>query len=230
MLATTLAVAADAIDRPAIKVGDSWTYRVTDEIGKGWNQTHDEITVSHVTPSTVYFSLKRSGSTQPPQESFSGSDWSRIRDVNGKETVVNRPLDFPLSQGKTWEVSYQEKNPNPVHSVERFDDKFTVVGYEDVEVPMGKFHALKVEAEGTWHATIAPMQTVRQGAQINSQTTTMLTQVQKGASGEVSGKTYKAIWYVPEMERWVKSVEEYYSAAGVRTGSYTQELESFKHG
>lgn len=44
----------------------------------------------------------------------------------------------------------------------------------------------------------------------------------------VSGRTYKAFWYVPEVKRCVKSVEEYYAHGGVRSESYTSELESFK--
>jgi hypothetical protein len=42
-----------------------------------------------------------------------------------------------------------------------------------------------------------------------------------------SGRTYKAFWYVPEVRRWVKSVEEYYASSGVRNEKYTGELESF---
>jgi hypothetical protein len=35
---------------------------------------------------------------------------------------------------------------------------------------------------------------------------------------------------VPEVKRWVKSVEEYYSSGGVRNERYAQELQSFKAG
>ena len=42
-----------------------------------------------------------------------------------------------------------------------------------------------------------------------------------------SGRLYKAFWYVPAVKRWVKSVEEYYSANGQRTSSYRDELVSF---
>jgi hypothetical protein len=44
----------------------------------------------------------------------------------------------------------------------------------------------------------------------------------------VSGRTYKAFWYVPEVRRWVKSVEQYYGSGGVRNERYTGELESVK--
>jgi hypothetical protein len=33
---------------------------------------------------------------------------------------------------------------------------------------------------------------------------------------------------VPKVKRWVKSVEEYYGANGVRNERYTSELETYK--
>jgi hypothetical protein len=103
-----------------------------------------------------------------------------------------------------------------------------VVGYESVEVPAGKFNALKIEAEGRWTAELEPTQTVVQGAESNSAGTSITSQTQKTADKTVSGRTYKAFWYVPEVRRWVKSVEEYYGSGGVRNERYTGELESFK--
>ena len=35
----------------------------------------------------------------------------------------------------------------------------------------------------------------------------MMTQVQNTTPKETSGRTYKAFWYVPEVKRWVKSVQ-----------------------
>jgi hypothetical protein len=58
--------------------------------------------------------------------------------------------------------------------------------------------------------------------------TTMVTHAQKTTTTQVTGRLYKAFWYVPEIGRWVKSVEEYYGSNGVRNERYTSELESFK--
>ena len=121
-----------------------------------------ELRVIRVTPSAIFITTKTVGSSQPPKDMFVGLDWSRVRDVNGKETVVNRPLAFPLSDKKTWEVTYTEENPNKKHKSEKLDNRFTVVGYEAVEVPAGKYKALlKIEAEGRWEAGVA------QGAETN---------------------------------------------------------------
>jgi hypothetical protein len=217
------------VNAPAVKAGDVWTYRSTTEKGPaGWNQTRDDTTVTRVTASSIYFTVKPSGSTQAPKELFSGIDWSRSRDVNGKDTIVNRPLSFPLTAGKSWEIHYSELHPNKAHRSEEITNKYTVVGFESVEVPAGKFNAIKIEAEGQWTAQLEPTQTVVQGMQSNAAGTVMTTDAQKTSDVTGSGRTYKAFWYVPEVGRWVKSVEEYYGSNGVRNERYTGELESFK--
>jgi hypothetical protein len=221
---------SETLERPLVKAGDAWVYRTTTERAPSrWNQVDEELRVTRVTPTAIFIALTPTGSTQPPKEMFVGLDWSRVRDVNGKETVVNRPLAFPLSEGKSWDVVYTEENPNNRnHKSEKFDSHFTVVGYETVQVPAGKFRALKIESEGHWEAQIAPGQSVVQGAQTGQGGATTVTQVQNNAERKATGRLYKALWYVPEVKRWVKSVEEYYSSDGIRNERYTQELESFK--
>jgi hypothetical protein len=223
------ALAADPLAvAPIIKAGDVWTYRSTTQKGpSGWNQTRDDTAVTRVTATSIYFTVKPSGSSQAPKELFSGVDWSRTRDVNGKDTVVNRPLSFPLTAGKAWEIHYIEQHPNKAHRSEDITSKYAVVGYEAVEVPAGRFNAIKIEAEGQWIAQAEPTQTVVQGAQSNAAGTVMTTETQKTSDATTSGRTYKAFWYVPEVGRWVKSVEEYYGSGGVRNERYTSELESY---
>ena len=220
---------AQSIEAPVLKPGDSWTYRLTQERApSGWVQSRNEFTVERVTASAIYYTAKQAGSSQTPREILSGPDWSRMRDVNGKETVVNRPLVFPLTTGKTWNLEYSELSPNKVHKSEQWSSKYTVVGYETVEVPAGKFNALKIEAEGHWTAEMEPGQSIVQGAQTSQNSTTMTTSVQRASDKPTSGRTYKAFWYAPEVRRWVKSVEEFYSSGGIRNERETAELEAFK--
>jgi hypothetical protein len=230
-LALCGSAAAQTLERPRVLPGDSWIYRYTEEKApSGWSQTRDELTVTRVTASSIYFTVRPAGSTLPPKELLSGSDWSRIRDVNGKETVVAQPLAFPLAPGKTWTLTYTEQNPDKAFSTETFDNKFNVVGYEDIEVPAGKYHALKIEAEGHWSGQLATSQSVVQQAQVHAGGTTMSTDVERTTPRDVSGRLYKAFWYAPEVKRWVKSIEEDYSTGGVRHVRRTMELESFKPG
>jgi hypothetical protein len=221
---------AQSIEQPAYKPGDHWTYRMTTERApSGWVQTRDEFTITRVTGSTLYFSVRQSGSTLPPNEVFSSLDWSRIRNVNGKETTVNRPLSFPLAAGKSWTLHYEEENPAEKNfKSQLWNTKYTVVGFETVEVPAGKFKALKIEAEGDWSGEVAPGQNVVQGSRTDQSGASMMTKVENTPAGtKVTGRTYKAFWYAPEVKRWVKSVEEYYNPGGARSARYTGELESF---
>jgi len=230
-LALSPVVWPEPLDLPVVKVGDTWIYRITTERAPSeWNQVDQELKVTRVTASAIFIATKPAGSTQPPKEVLLGADWSRVRDVNGKETVVNRPLAFPLSEGKSWDVAYTEQTPNKKHKSEKFDSHFRAVGYETLEVPTGKFRALKIESEGRWEAQVAPGQRVVQGAETGQGGATMTTEVQNTAERQTSGRLYKAFWYVPEVRRWVKSEEEYYSSGGVLNERYSQELESFKPG
>ena len=220
---------ADSIDAPSYKTGDTWVYQGTVEKGPNdFAQSRVEVAIVRATASTLYYTSKTSGAPQAPRELISGIDWSRMRNVNGKEIVVNRPLAFPLTAGKSWNIQYSEQQPNKDHKLEQWSTTYTVVGTEPIEVPAGKFTAIKIEAEGTWVAELEPKSTVVQGAQSSATGTTMVTQVQKPVSATATGRTYKAFWYVPAIKRWVKSVEEYYSASGQRTERYTDELVSFR--
>ncbi len=142
--------------------------------------------------------------------------------------MVNRPLNFPLETGKTWQVQYTEFNPNKLYRSESWDSHYKVVGYETVEVPAGKFKACKIEAEGTWTAEIEPSRTAVSIAQSHADSATAISQINKTRAATTTGRTYKAFWYVPEIKALVKTVEEYYSSNNVRTARYTEELESFK--
>ncbi len=176
----------------------------------------------------ILLSIKERGSTQAAKEQLVGEDWSRFRNINGKETVVNRPLLFPLKQGRSWEIEYIEDHPNKEHKTEQFRTTYKVIGWEDVDVPAGHFKAIKVEAEGKWKAELEPSIKVNSSAQANQTGSTVVMQSQKVIPQSATGRLYKAFWYVPEIKRFVKSIEEYYNASGIRNERYTDELDSFK--
>lgn len=232
VLAATLApvcALADAIDAPSLKPGDTWVYQDTVEKGSnGFVRSTSELSVVRTTASGIYYTSRPSGSAQPPHELVSGIDWSRIRNINGTETTINKPLSFPLKTGQSWNVQYTEQHPNPAHKLEQWSIKYTVMGSEPIEVPAGKFTAIKIEAEGAWVAEMEPRSTVVQGTQIGENGSATIAQTQHIANTKATGRAYKAFWYVPEIKRWVKAVEEYYTADGVRNARYTNELISFK--
>lgn len=229
-LAVTLCVSAQAqtVDQPSVQVGDTWTYRQTNENRTGFKESQQVYEVTRKTGSTIYFDVRQAGSQQPPKSLYEGADWRRMRAVNGTETVVNQPLNFPLATGKHWDVHFREEHPNKAHAWEEFDDTYTVVGTEHVEVPAGKFDAIKIEIEGKWQAETIPSSTVLAEARGASGTANVGTQIDTVAAHRIEGRTYKAYWYVPTVRRWVKSVEEIYSAGGDRSERYTAELTSYQ--
>lgn len=219
---------AQSASEPAIVANDSWVYKHTTEKGTGFLQTRVEITVERSGNGSVVIASKPAGSNVAPVEVMTNDDWSRARSVNGHQTVVNKPFNFPLRIGKTWTVEYIENNPNRVHTSEHFTSHYKVVGWEDVTVAAGTFHALKIEADGDWQAAIAPAVTAGSTARVDAQGSIGVVATNRVQASTAEGRTYKAFWYVPEVKRWVKSVEEYYSSGGVRNERFSDELESYK--
>ena len=222
------AAAAESVPAPKVATDDSWTYQSTVENRKGWQQTRNETTVVRASAASIVLSVKPAGSTMPPTEQLVGPDWSRLRSVNGHETVVNQPLSFPLRIGKSWEVEFTETQPNRQLSSEHLRVVYKVTGWEDVVVPAGTFHALKIEADGTWSAVLAPAATGGSATRVDAQGATTVVQTGRTTPTAVSGRNYKAFWYVPEVKKWVKAVEESYDGNGVRTERLLSELASYK--
>jgi hypothetical protein len=228
-MAVPMLARAESPAAPVLKPGDTWAYVNTVETApSGWLQTHDQIVLTRITSDHIYIETKQAGTTQAAIETIAGADWSRSRNVNGTETLVTEPLSFPLKVGKTWEVKYTEAHPNAKHDSETVDTQFKVVGPESVQVPAGKFETIKVEAEGSWTAQIAPVHAATSGMSTNQTGTTIVMQTRNDAPVTATGRLYKAFWYAPEVGRWVKSVEEYYGSNGVRSKRVSSELESYK--
>lgn len=213
-----------AVAAPKFSKNDSWTYQHTVEsTATGRHQLCVESTVLQAGPASITLSNRPVGSTVPPSQQLGSLDWSRSRSVNGRRTVVDKPLSFPLVVGKSWAIKYSEDRPSREHSSEHFRTVHKVVGWEDVTVTAGTFRALKLEAEGQWSATLAPA-TATAGAQGD----TPVMPASKGAAPTASGRTHQVFWYVLAVKKWVRSVEEFYDSNGVRSKSYADELEAFK--
>jgi hypothetical protein len=220
---------AQTVDAPDLKAGDSWVVADTIEQGtQGWVRKNRDVTIERIQGDGMLVATKDDGSTQPPVEKISGLDWSRSRDINGKQVVVNRPFNFPMKPGKKWAIEYTELNPNPQHSSETLHCDYAVTGWEDVQVPAGSFKALKIECDGQWTAVVAPAVVSGNRALVNANGVTAVAQTQRVTPRTVSGRFYAAFWYVPSQKRYVKSVEEYYNTNSVRTQRLSEELVSSK--
>jgi hypothetical protein len=220
---------AQSVEAPDLKAGDRWVVTDTIEQGaQGWLRKNQVLTIERVQSDGMLVATKEDGSSQSPTEKIVGLDWSRSRDINGKQEVVNRPLAFPLKPGKKWVVEYTELNPNQRHSSETLHCEYVVTGWEDIQVPAGSFKAMKIECDGQWTAVMAPTVATGSRAVGNANGVTMVSQSQRVAPRTFSGRLYEAFWYVPSQKRFVKSVEEYYNSNSVRTQRFTEELVSSK--
>lgn len=210
LLAAPMLSHAETIAAPAIKAGDTWAYLNTLQTGADTTkQSHDSIVALRTDADHIYFEITTAGSPQPPIQSVAGANWSRSRQLNGTETVISEPLSFPLTAGKQWRVKYTEAQPNGQPVTRTYDTTLRVVGHEAVDVPAGHFDAIKIEGNGQW---------TNHTAQAN------------GKPADVSGKLYKAFWYVPKINRWVKSVEQFDNPNGKHSQRMVSELESFQAG
>jgi hypothetical protein len=222
--------AAETIVQPTLRSEDAWTYRRTSETQPNvWRQIHFQGTVLRNSGSTVLLRNSEVDSPNPAREILINSDWSNFRSMSGKETVVHRPFAFPLSVGKTWDLEFTDDHPgNKGHKSETRQLKYRVVGWEEVEVPAGKFKALKIEAEGSWTGEVAPRVVASAVTQAGTQGTAAVAQTVKVTAETVTGRLYQAYWYSPDVKREVKSIEENYDTNGVRSARFTNELESYK--
>jgi hypothetical protein len=231
LLLSVFSVHAQTAEAPVLKAGDSWTFRTTTERAPSVFDKHDEdSTIDRVSATTIFLETKPTGSPLVPTEMLFGTDWSRSRDIGGKQTAVSRPFEFPLVIGKTWDLSFTEANPNPKYSIETYEIHSTVVGWEYVEVPAGKFRALKVETEGTWSGMTAAISSGSATTTSTAGGATAMAQAVQVKPHQASGRIYKVYWYVPGVKRPVKSVEESYTTKGMRYSRYTTELVSDKVG
>jgi hypothetical protein len=219
--------AAQGVAAPVVQSGDSWTYRQTAETKAGFKEERQVYTVTRTTPTTLYLDVRQDGSAQAPRSVFSGNDWRRVRSVNGKETVVNQPFDFPLNDGKSWNTHYREDHPNAGHAWEDIATTSTATGHETVQVGAGRFDTIKIEVEGKWTALVVATSNVATTSQAASGGAAIDSRVGTTAAHEAEGRIYRAYWYAPTVKRWVKSIEEYYSSNGERTERTTAELEAY---
>jgi len=228
------AAAADrpeAVAAPAFKAGDTWVIEETTEKGQtGFTTVRADVAVERVDGETMLVGMKRDGAPTGYQDQVRGSDWSRRLVVNGQETVTNRPFAFPLSVGQSWTVDWTDPTRRGNVVSGHAHKTYTVAGWEDVTVPAGTFHALKIVCKGVEEMVIeVPAQagavTVAGGAGATS-----VAHTQRGGRGKVTHVTYGESFYVPEVRNYVKSFDETYNTDNVRLSRQTDVLVSFKPG
>ncbi len=168
-----------SVQKPDVKVDDSWTYRYTDYPTNLPRTSTSEMRVTFVEPNMILMvHTNRSGRES---DSHWTPEWSAMASSGGRVyEPPQRLLQFPLQVGATYTYAYGIAATRGSSMRTKSEGTANVMGWEDIVVPAGKFRALRVEAKGTI-----------QRLDIRS-----------------AGWQRWEFWYVPEVKRWVKLAYE----------------------
>jgi hypothetical protein len=179
------AAQAEAVAKPAVKVGDRWTYRRMDY---RQNRPAGEYTIRAVFADRGVIQIVGVGKGSATEVDTTYTDeWNA---VSTRERIFDPHtgwLRFPLRPGDSYPTKFESRAPKKGAAHFTQERTVRVLGWEEVVVPAGKFRALKVESAGRFQRLD-----------------------QKGG-----GQARNVIWYVPEVRRWVKLVLETRTPRGV---------------
>jgi hypothetical protein len=176
---SALCSAQDSVARPDVKVDDRWIYRRMDHRYEPPVLLY-ELRVSFIDGRAIHTVLSRQGRPRDSDATFT-PDWNGVVSVDeGIVDIKQGLLQFPLAVGRSYPALWEMRRPRAGKFHVRHERTVKVVGWEEIEVPAGKFLALKVQAEGRWQRL-------------------------DRKSADWARNT---VWYVPEVKRWVKSYYE----------------------
>jgi len=176
---------SDAVPRPNVKPGDSWTYRRMDYwTNKPNGRLRETVTFAN---DRVIQVVGYRGSQEKEVDATYTAEWNFVSTATGRVFDPDQGLfKFPLHPGDAHDAHYDMKDPTEGPYEVRFDRHVKVIGWEDVTVPAGKFRALRVESEGPFsRVDIA-----------------------------VAGTAKETAWYAPEVKRYVKWTYENWTFKG----------------
>ena len=177
--AASAQAAVKPVARPEVKADDRWIYRRSDYRAKPPVHLY-ELQVSFVDARAIHTVLVRQGKRRESDATWT-PEWNGVVSVDDGVVEVDQGLlRFPLAVGDAYEAAWQMRRARVGAFLARHERTVKVVGWEDVEVPAGRFRALKIEASGVWR-------------RLDKQT---------------SGWARNTVWYVPQAKRWVKTLYE----------------------
>jgi hypothetical protein len=230
-VAASPSAAADPepVAAPHFNVGDSWVVDRTVQKGtSGFTRQRTDFTVDRVGSDSMVVGFKPDGAQTSPEEAMMGLDWSLRLLIDDEEKTTARPFNFPMKIGDQWTADWTDPRASGMQRSAHFHRVYKVIGWEDVSVPAGVFHALKIEAEGVGDVQVVVPAVAQSVAAAAPGGTATAAQTQSGGKALVHITTYAAIYYAPEVKHFVKLVEETYNASNIMTERGTEELASFK--
>lgn len=193
-----LAQADGPVARPEVKAGDSWVYRRI-ELESGKVTGRPTSRVAFANDKVIQVVVIRGKQGDEVDETYT-ADWNAIALAGGGNFAPHAgTFRFPLVVGESWRADFENTVPRLGAFQVKHERTVKVVGWEDVEVPAGKFRALKLEVTGSFQRL----------------------------DRAVSGSATTLIWYAPQVKRWVKWVYEDRTFRG-RNSWWSLELVGYK--
>ena len=166
---------AAPVERPAVKIGDRWTYRRFDYDANQPRGSY-ELRVVLVERGLILVVGTQKGKEGESDTTFT-ADWNAVTTSGRVFNPHTGWFRFPLQVGATYGAKFDVMFPKKEGAEARNERTVKVVGWEEVVVPAGRFRALKIVAEGTFQRLDNP---------------------------SAFGTSRNVIWYVPEIRRWAK--------------------------
>jgi len=134
------------VTAPAVRVGDTWTYRVRDGY-TGLERGNQSYRVTDASPDRI--SVAVSGGGRLDETHVYDRKWNWLRHpATNLQSFDYSPayvaLAFPLAAGKRWHARIMATDPGDGRRFPVWIDG-TVLGWQRVKVPAGEFDALKIE-------------------------------------------------------------------------------------
>jgi hypothetical protein len=162
------------VERPQVQVGDRWTYQRMDyDAGKARGRFELRVVFADRGVIQVVGSGRAKG--QEVDTTYT-ADWNAVSTAARVFYPHTGWFKFPLQAGDRYKAAYESIVPGRDLKV-RNQRQVSVVGWEDIVVPAGKFRALKIVSEGRFQLV---------------------------ETGSGAGLSRNVIWYVPAVRRWVK--------------------------
>lgn len=222
---------AQSVPPPVFRVGDTWLVQDTIEKGAaGFAQERLDLTITRLEGDTMAVNIKRDGAPGAGIDVMCGIDWSKRHLVDGESQTTTRPYDFPLRPGKSWSIDYTDATRRGNQLNAHIRRTYTVAGWQDITVPAGTFHVVKIVAKGTEEGHVVVPNTAFSAAASEPGAAGGISRLQRGGIRPLMVQTYEELYYAPNVKNQVKSVAEQYNTDGVRLVRDMQELVAFTPG
>jgi hypothetical protein len=218
-----------SVGAPSFAVGDEWVFDRTKEMGTSrFQRGRIDLRVDRIDDGAMLVGIKVDGAPGDYQDHRLALDWVQSRLIDGQETVTGRPFNFPMEPGKSWTLEFRQAELHDGQTNTHFNLTYRVVGWTDVTVPAGTFHALEIKENGSTEAERLIPQMASTAAIATPAGAATIGQTQRAARQIIRNTVYGEFYYVPSIKYYVKFFEEQYNGDNIRTSRQEDALVSFK--